>query len=172
RWLPFDITEEELRQYVLNHMLHPQVVPTGQRDLQISQAFAREALILTVEATRNNNFDWLDADLILATGSVLSHAPKYGQAALLLLDALQPRGVTSLVLDRTILISQLGAVATVAPIAAVQINENDAVTHRIGTCVIPFGTMPLDEVAIRVGLEYTNGRQITVDVMGGTIEVI
>jgi hypothetical protein len=172
RWLSFDITEDELQQYVLNRMLHPHVVPTSQRDLQISQAFAREALISTVELARANSSEWLNADLILATGGIFAHAPKYGQAALMLLDALQPRGVTSLVLDRTMLIAQLGAIATVAPIAAVQVNENDAVTHRLGTCVIPFGTMPQGEIAVRVGLEYTNGRQVTVDVMGGTIEVI
>jgi hypothetical protein len=172
RWLPFDINEEEVRQYVMNRMLHPQVVPTNLRDLQISQAFAREALILTVEATKQNNYEWLDADLILATGGILARAPKYGQAALILLDALQPKGVTSLALDRTMLISQLGAVATVAPVAAVQVNENDAVTHRLGTCVIPFGTLPRGEIALRVGIEYTNGRQVMVDVMSGSIEVI
>jgi hypothetical protein len=108
---------------------------------EISHAFAREALILTVEVAKANSFDWLDADLILATGGILAHAPKYGQVALMLLDALQPRGVTSLVLDRTMLVAQLGAVAAVAPIAAVQVNENDAVTHQPGTCVIPYGAM-------------------------------
>jgi MutL protein len=172
RWLPFDVSEEEVRQYVLNRMLHPQVVPTSLRDLQISQAFAREALIISVEAARQNNFEWLDADLILATGAILARAPKYGQAALMLLDALQPRGVTSLALDRTMLISQLGAVATIAPVAAVQVNENDAVTHRLGTCVIPFGHLPRGEMALRVGVEYTSGRQVMVDVMSGSIEVI
>jgi hypothetical protein len=172
RWLPFDITEDELQQFVLNRMLHPNVLPTTARDLSISQAFAREALILTVDATKQHDFGWLQADLILGTGGVLSHAPKYGQAALMLLDALQPQGVTSLVLDSTMLIAQLGAVATVAPIAAVQVNENDAVTMRLGTCVIPFGTVQQGETAIRVGVEYTNGRQVTVDVVGGSIEVI
>lgn len=172
RWLPFTATEEELREYVLNHIAHPEVIPTTIRELQISHAFAREALTLTVEMAKQRNFEWLDADLILATGGVLSHAPKYGQAALMLLDALQPRGVTSLVLDRTMLVPQLGAVATVAPVAAVQVNENDAVTHRLGTCVIPFGAIPQGQIAVRVGIEYRNGRQLTVDVMGGSIEVI
>jgi hypothetical protein len=172
RWLPFRITEDELRQYVLNRMLHPQVIPASLRDLQIGQAFAREAIILTVEATKQNQFNQFDADLILATGGVLAHAPKFGQAALMLLDSLQPRGVTSMVLDRTMLISQLGAVATVAPIAAVQVNENDAVMHRLGTCVIPYGDLPQDQVAIRVGIEYSNGRQVTADVMSGSIEII
>ncbi len=172
RWLPFRITEDELRQYVLNRMLHPQVIPTSLRDLQIGQAFAREAIILTVEATKQYQFNQIDADLILATGGVLAHAPKFGQAALMLLDALQPRGVTSMVLDRTMLISQLGAVATIAPIAAVQVNENDAVMHRLGTCVIPYGDLPQGRVAIRVGIEYSNGRQVTAEVMSGSIEII
>ncbi|HEX6484231.1 MAG TPA: glutamate mutase L [Ktedonobacteraceae bacterium] len=172
RWLPFTIQEDELRQYVANRMQLPQVLPMSHRDLQIGQAFAREAIILTIEAADSAHLGEFDADLILATGGVLAHAPKYGQAMLVLLDALQPCGVTSIVLDRTMLISQLGAVATVAPIAAVQVNENDAVMHRLGTCVVPFGSLPPGQLAIRVGVEYSNGRQVTVDVMTGSLEII
>jgi hypothetical protein len=172
RWLPFDISEEELREYVLNRMLHPHVTPSQVRELQIAQAFAREAISLALDEGRRHRFDWPNADLILATGGVFAHTPRNGQAALMLLDSLQPRGVTSLVLDRTMLVSQVGAVATVAPVAAVQVNENDAVTHRLGTCVIPFGALPPGQVALRVSIEYRNGRQISVDVMSGSIEVI
>lgn len=172
RWLPFEMNEDELRQYVMNRMMHPQVVPTSQRDLQIAQAFAREAIILTLESGAHVNSSQFNADLILATGGVLAHAPKYGQAMLLLLDALQPRGVTSMVLDRTMLISQLGAVATVAPVAAVQVNENDAVLHRLGTCVVPFGNLLPGQTALKVDVEYSNGRKISVDVASGSIEVV
>lgn len=172
RWLPFTISEDELRQYVMNHMMHPQVVPTSLRDLQIAQAFAREAIILTLESGAHAQSKQFSADLILATGGVLAHAPKYGQAMMILLDALQPRGVTSMVLDRTMLISQLGAVATVAPVAAVQVNENDAVMHRLGTCVVPFGDLPPGQTALKVDVEYSNGRKVTVDVTSGSIEVI
>lgn len=172
RWLPFQSSEDEIRQFVVNQMLHPQIIPTSDHELQICQAFAREAIILTVEAARGNKIEWLDADLILATGGVLAHAPKYGQVVHILLDALQPQGVTSMALDYAMLIPQLGAVATVSPVAAVQVNENDAVTHRLGTCVIPFGDVQPGKLALRVGVEYTNGRQQQVDVMGGTIEVI
>jgi hypothetical protein len=172
RWLPFTISEEELKQYVMNRMMHPQVVPTSLRDLQIAQAFAREAIILTVEMGASAQSGQFGADLILATGGVLAHAPKYGQVMLLLLDALQPRGVTSMVLDRTMLIPQLGAVATVAPVAAVQVNENDAVMHRLGTCVVPFGDLQLGKVALKVEVEYSNGRKVSVEVSGGSIEVV
>lgn len=172
RWLPFNIGEDEIREYTMNRMLHPQVVPTSTRELQIGQAFAREALRLTLEAATTNNTVTFDADLILATGGILAHAPRYGQAVLMLLDALQPKGVTSLVLDRAMLLSQLGVVATVNPIAAVQVNENDGVTHRLGTCVIPFGTMPEGQIAVRVGIEYSDGRQSMIEVMSGSIEVV
>ncbi len=172
RWLPFSLSEEDLRQFVLGQVAHPYVLPMSTRDLQITHAIAREAMILTVDRAKRSTTNWPDADLILATGGVLAHAPTYGQVALMLLDALQPRGVTSLVLDKTMLISQLGAVATVAPITAVQVNENDAVTHRLGTCVVPFGQLQQGQVAVTVGVEYTNGRQHKVDVVTGSIEVI
>ncbi|HZU70975.1 MAG TPA: glutamate mutase L [Ktedonobacteraceae bacterium] len=172
RWLPFSISNEELQHYARNCMQHPQVLPANQRELHIAQAFAREAMILVLEAAGNAHLGQFEADLILATGGVLAHAPKFGQAMLMLLDALQPRGVTSIILDSTMLITQLGAVATVAPIAAVQVNENDAVAHRLGTCVVPYGTLPPGQNAIRVGVEYSNGRQVTVDVKSGSLEII
>jgi hypothetical protein len=173
RWLPFAIAEDEVRQFVLKHIMQPQTLPTDSRELALMQAFVREAIALTVEMARKSSNGALpDTDLILATGGALSHAPKHGQVALMLLDALQPRGVTSLVLDSTMLISQLGAVATVAPVMAVQVNENDAVSHRLGTCVIPYGNVQPGQLAVRVGVEYSNGRQLNVDVLGGTIEVI
>lgn len=172
RWLPFSVTEDEIRQFVLNRMLHPQIIPGSARELQICQAFAREAMTMTMEAAKNSVAMWPETDLVLATGGILAHTPKYSQVALMLLDALQPRGVTSLVLDKTMLITQLGALATVAPITAVQVNENDAVTHRLGTCVIPFGGLQPGQLAVRVGVEYSNGRHLSVDVMAGSIEVI
>ena len=172
RWLPFTISEDELRQYALNRMLHPQAIPTETRDLQILHAFAREAMSLTLESLYPSIDERPNTDLILATGGVMAHAPNYNQVALMLLDAIQPKGVTSLVLDRTMLVSQLGAVATIAPIAAVQVNENDAVTYRLGTCVVPYGQMTPGQVAVRVGVEYSNGRQQEIDVMAGTIRVI
>ncbi len=172
RWLPFGITEEEVRQFALNHMLHPDIQPIDSRELLLLQAFTREAIMLALDYATRYAIDLPDTDLILATGGILAHAPKYGQVALMLLDALQPRGVTSLVLDSTMLTPQLGAVATVAPVTAVQVNENDAVSHRLGTCVIPFGNIQPGQLAVRVGVEYTNGRQLNFDVMGGTIEVI
>ncbi len=172
RWLPFSVSEEQIRQFVLNRTTNPHTLPTNTWELQVIQAFAREAMAVTFEAARGNSTEWPSIDLLLATGGVLAHAPKYGQIAMMLLDAIQPRGVTSLLIDRTMLVSQLGAVAAVAPIAAVQVNENDAVSYRLGTCVIPFGQLQPGQLAVTVSLEYSNGKQVTIEVVAGSIEVI
>ncbi len=172
RWLSFSASDEQIRQFVLNRMAYPHELPTNPWEVQVTQALAREAIALAFETIRSNSGEWPNIDLVLATGGVLAHAPKYGQIASMLLDALQLRGIVSLLLDRTVLVTQLGAVATVAPIAAVQVNENDAVSCRLGTCVIPFGNLQPGQLAVTVNLEYSNGKQVTVDVLAGTIEVI
>jgi hypothetical protein len=172
RWLPFSVSEEQIRQFVLNRTTNPHTLPTNTWELQVIQAFAREAMAVTFEAARGNSTEWPSIDLLLATGGVLAHAPKYGQIAMMLLDALQPRGVTSLLIDRTMLVPQLGAVAAVAPIAAVQVNENDAVSYRLGTCVTPFGQLQPGQQAVTVSLEYSDGKQVTIEVVAGSIEVI
>ena len=35
RWLPFTVSEDELRRFATNHMLHPQSLPTSQRELHV-----------------------------------------------------------------------------------------------------------------------------------------
>jgi len=44
------VPKSRLRQFVLNRMSHPQVLPTNTWELQVIQAFAREAMALTFEA--------------------------------------------------------------------------------------------------------------------------
>jgi hypothetical protein len=49
RWLPFNLTEEELHNRLMNKSLYPHTVPTGPEDLMIEHAVAREAMRLVVE---------------------------------------------------------------------------------------------------------------------------
>ena len=51
---------------------------------------------------------------------MLGRAPRPGQAALMLLDALEPIGVTTLVLDSGGLLPALGGCALAQPLATVQ----------------------------------------------------
>ena len=43
--------------------------------------------------------DMMSLGLIIGSGGILSHAPRRQQAALMLIDAFQPQGVTRLAVD-------------------------------------------------------------------------
>ena len=64
RWLPFSVSEEQIRQFVLNRMAHSDGLPSNPWELQVIQAFAREAIALTFEAARSNSGDWPNSEII------------------------------------------------------------------------------------------------------------
>jgi hypothetical protein len=172
RWLTFEISEAELRQFVLEKMIQPRLLPYTARELEIEHALTREAVFLALQQPGAELGTLPHLDLILGAGGVLAHVPRYGQAALMLLDTIQPRSVSSLVLDTVALAPQLGVVATVDPVAAVQATENDAVLQRLGTVVSPFGKAEDGEPALKLQVDYMDGRKKTLEVAYGSIEVV
>jgi hypothetical protein len=172
RWLSFEVSEQEIRQFVLEKMIQPHLLPYTERELEIEHALTREAILLALGQPGMEREALPNLDLILGAGGVLAHVPRYGQAALLLLDTIQPRGISSLVLDTVTLAPQLGVVAMVDPIAAVQATENDAVLQRLGTVVSVFGQAEDGEPALRLQLDYLDGRKKTMEVAYGSLEVI
>lgn len=71
---------------------------------------------------------------IVGTGGLLSHSPRRAQAALILIDAFQPLGVTKLAQDSVFMIPHLGILSTVNNKAAMEIFHRDCLV-RLGTCV-------------------------------------
>src|SRR5437763_16295558 len=99
------MSEENLTNRVLNKVVRPLSLPQTARDLAVEHALAREALAIGMRSLQrgsktasNGNGNGgsgggsLRYDLLVGTGGLLAHAPRPGQAALLLLDALQPTG--------------------------------------------------------------------------------
>jgi hypothetical protein len=147
RWLPFELPETAMRDYIFSKALHPRTIPTQLDELYIELALARE---LMRTALSQAMLAWPDSDSrgdsllppmepIVAGGSVLSHAPSPGHAALTLLDALQPVGVSTLVLDPCNLASALGASASLVPMVAVQVLGSGSFIS-LATVIAPIGT--------------------------------
>lgn len=179
RWLPFEISERELRNRLRNKMIRPTTIPQLLEDLLIEQAVAREALRLAFEhhkslarglkgvqqartigealsqvGTGQTLVDMLALDLIVGSGGVLSHAPGREQAALMMIDAYQPEGFTRLAVDSIFMMPQLGILSTIHPEAATQVFDRDCLI-RLGTVVAPIGTAREGEeiAAVTVGGE-------------------
>ncbi len=186
RWLPFSMDEEELQDWVLNKVIRPFALPQTARDLAIEHALAREALQEAVEALRRSHGGRNPRyDLIVGTGGLLAHAPRPGQAALILLDALQPTaqelGSVELAIDTTLLIPPLGNLARHHPAAAAYIFDRDCLVW-LGTAIVVQG-MPGDvkkapaaeagnTTAVTVTVERQGGVTDTVQVPYGAIQVI
>jgi hypothetical protein len=171
-WLPFPLAEDDLRCAVAQRMVNQHTLPISPDELALDHALAREALRLAM--TRGDStgalIDPLQINVIVGTGGVLANAPHLGQAALVLLDAIQPRGMTSLVLDATQIVTALGGASQLDPTAAADAVDMDALLVQLGVCVSASGTPPQGEPALRVVLEYADGHRHTAEIPHGAIE--
>jgi hypothetical protein len=180
RWLPVELSEDTLRNYLNNKSLFPRTVPATAEDLRIELAVIREMIRTTMRATAPSwrvPFSWTGPGMlppvasILASGSAFTNLPRPGYAALTLLDAFQPLGITHLILDAQNMICALGAAARVNPLAVVQVLESPAFP-KLCTAVCPVGKSHMGDPVLRYRLQYADGRQVRGDVHFGSIEVV
>jgi uncharacterized protein (TIGR01319 family) len=163
RWVPFTIDEQSLRNRIKNKMVRPTTIPQSLDELQIEHAIAREALRLALihhkslatglkgvqqERTISDVFeqrtsgktliDLLRLDLIVGSGGILSHAPRRIQSMLMMVDAYEPLGVTTLSVDSIFMMPHLGVLSTVNEQAATDVFVRDCMVY-LGTCIAPIG---------------------------------
>ncbi len=195
RWLPFDIDEKVLRNRIRNKMIRPTTIPATIEDLKIEHAVAREALRLAleqhktmavglkgvqVERTISEAFaqtmtgetlvNMMSLSLIVGSGGILSHAPRRAQAAMMMLDAFQPEGVTRLAVDSIFMMPHLGVLSTVHEKAAMEVFEKDCLIH-LGTSISPKGIAKEGAKCVKVEI-FVDGKKIEKEVRFGDIEVI
>lgn len=181
RWVPFHMDEADLRNRIRNKMIRPTTIPQMLKELIVEQAIAREALRLALvqhkdlatglkgvaqERTIGDAFeqtqtgatlvDMMGLDLLIGSGGVLSHAPRRSQAALMLIDAFLPEGITMLAVDSIFMMPQLGVLSEVHPQAATEVFDKDCLI-RLGTCVAPSGENRKASVLAEVTLTKQDG---------------
>jgi uncharacterized protein (TIGR01319 family) len=196
RWVPFEISEPDLRNRIKNKMIRPTTIPQTLEELVIEQAISREALRLAFEQhktlavglkgvqqerTISDTFEQsasgeslvrLDhLDLLVGSGGVLSHAPRRAQSALMMLDAFLPEHVTELAVDSIFMMPQLGVLSTVHPTAARQVFEKDCLI-RLGTSVAPVGPGKEGQPALRVSLELPGGKREEFAMAHGSLKLV
>jgi len=169
RWLPFSVQPGELENYTRNKTIRPATVPETLRDLYLEHALLRAALAALLETSRpvaRNGGAPPDYRTVIGSGAALTRTGSPGLSALLLLDALQPAGVTALFADPHGLAPALGALARVQPEAVVQTLDSGGL-ERLGTCVSLTGQPRAGRPALRVKVTYENGSVVEEQVAGG-----
>jgi uncharacterized protein (TIGR01319 family) len=163
RWMPMAMDERDLRNGVKNKMIRPTTIPQTLPELMFEQAIAKEALRLafahhksfatTLKGVQQQRtvgdvfaqsgsgetiVDMMRLDLLVASGGVLSHAPRMHQTAMMLVDAFAPEGVTRLAKDSIFMMPHLGVLAEVHPDAATEVFKKDCLIY-LGTVAAPRG---------------------------------
>jgi hypothetical protein len=154
-------------------------LPISLEELAIEQAIACQAMHLAVKQARKayptnvlgtqpNLLPWFEP--IIGSGSVLTKAPNRSQALMMVVNGLQPTGVTTVALDRNNLAASLGATASVTPLLTIQ--SLDATNFvNLGTVISPVGTAPLGTPILRVRMTNDSGAESEQEVRHGSLAV-
>jgi hypothetical protein len=171
-WLPFYASETEIYNYAANKTLRPAGVAAAVRDLYLEHALLRAGLtaLVAMADLDTGNINARPLSMIVGGGAGLTGVGHPGLTALLLLDALQPTGVSALYADPAGVLPAMGAVANVNPEAAVQILDG-ANLERLGTAISLNGIPALDKNAVRVRITDAGGQVTQQIVKGGHLWV-
>ncbi|MBG80144.1 MAG: methylaspartate mutase, partial [Phycisphaerae bacterium] len=108
-------------------------------------------------------------DLLVASGGVLSHAPRMHQTAMMLIDAFEPEGVTMLAKDSIFMMPHLGVLSSVHPKAAEQVFDRDCLVY-LGTCVCAAGQPKPGKLCFKY--ELTGDRTASGEIVGGQMTLL
>jgi len=180
RWLHIEMSASSIREYLHQKSFYPASVPATAEELHLEQALARQVMQMALR--KATSFfpakvmrygpllsPWFEP--IVASGSVLTRAPNNAQSLLMLLDGVQPTGVTTIVLDQNHIAPALGAAAAINSTLAVQVLETSTL-HNLGTVISPVGNARFGTPVLRLRITYEDGREVPVEVKQGSIEVL
>jgi uncharacterized protein (TIGR01319 family) len=182
RWVADPLEEQDLRNRIKNKMIRPTTIPQTLESLALEQAVAREALRLALEHHRalavglkgvqqertiadafaqaeggRSLIDLYRIDLVIGSGGILSHAPRRVQAMMMLIDAYQPLGITSLAVDSIFMMPHLGVLSQVDERAATEVFVTDCLVP-LGSCLAAEGSGTPGEPCFTYTLRFADGR--------------
>jgi hypothetical protein len=180
RWIAIDIPETYVRDYIYNKAIYPSSVPITSEELAIEQGIASQAMHLAIRRASEaypsdlpgsmpGLLPWFEP--IIASGSVLTKAPDRNQTLMMIINGLQPTGVTTVALDRNNLAACLGAAAEVTPLLTIQ--SLDAANFvNLCTVITPIGKAAVGTPILRVRMSREDGTESEVEVQQGTLAAL
>jgi hypothetical protein len=177
RWTASTVSQLEAEQYVTNHILHPALVPETVSELALSQAVARYRVKKAIEGFSRNH-PWLDYEPgmclnrhfepVIVGGDVFTNASQPGQIMLMVLDGLQLRGISTIVLDQFQILPLLGVTGGMEPIIAAQVLASNAFIN-LGTVIAPISRLSDGKRILTIHVSIEDGKSYDVEVYQGTL---
>ena len=180
KWIPLDLPAEMVRDYLYQKSIYPASLPASLEDIAIEQAVARQALCVALNGVARDFPHQIRRaspgltpyfEPILACGSAITRAPTLGQSLLILLDGIQPVGITNIILDQNNLLPAVGAAASRNSILPIQILESGAFLG-LATVLTPYTSARPGMPILSGRLVDQNGNEIQVDIKQGAFEML
>jgi hypothetical protein len=179
RWLALDIPADTIRDYLYQKSVYPGVIPGTKEELAIEQAIVRQNLLLAsrwmlerLPGRFRLRSGLLPAfEPILAGGAAITGAANPAQKLLMLLDGLQPTGITTFALDQNNLLAMLGTIAEVNTLLPVQAIDSGALSY-LATVISPVGNVEYGTPIVRAKLIRDDGTEMSSEIMMGNLQVL
>jgi len=180
RWMAEELDGESVQSYLWNRMNHPGIVPITAEENAIEHALGHfhlqgtsRHLAACYPQAPVDEEQGLTAHLepIIASGEVLTAASTPGKTLLMVLDGIQPSGVTTIVLDRYQILPLLGAVAPSLPVLPVHLLETGAF-QNLGTVIIPRSPALSGEPVLTVEVQKEGGNNFDVEITQSSLKRI
>ena len=166
-WLPFNISERDLLNFVANKSLQPASIPGTLRDLHIEHAMLKAgAQHMLKKAYADWEFESVPFKRIIGAGGALTGTGNPAYDTLLLLDVFQPAGVTIVDTDPFGLVPVMGAIAPHVPGAVVQLMDGNNL-RRLAVVVSADGRPRRNRPAFKLTFENDLGEVWEERVNGG-----
>jgi hypothetical protein len=118
--------------------------------------------------TEDTYLDIYRINYIIGTGGLLSRAPRRNQSMMMLTDAFQPVGFTSLAQDSVFMMPHLGVLSTIHPEIALHIFEKECLIY-LGTLIAGAGRSKPGAKVADITIEYENGKRENFELPFGKI---
>lgn len=181
RWIPYAVSDDQVVDYLYNKSIYPASLPATPEDLSIEHALAREVIRNALNQaksdfpmkapgpSRGGLLPWFEP--IMVGGSVITKAPSMAQSLLMILDSIQPTGISRVILDNNNLAPALGTAAGVNVMLAVQVLESGAF-FNLGTVISPIGKARRGVPILRLTIQYSDGNENTMEIQNGSLQSI
>ena len=181
RWIPYDVSTAQVANYLYNKSIYASSLPATTEDLAIEQALAREVIRNALNQAKDSFpqdspgpshgglLPWFEP--IIVRGSVITNAPSLSQSLMMILDGVQPTGISRVILDKNSLAPALGALAGINSMLSVQVLESSAFIN-LGTVISPVGKARGGDPILRITIQYASGQENTIEIKYGTLRSI
>lgn len=180
KWINFSLSDEYIQDYLMNKAVYPATIPTTNEDLAVEYALARyrlkQALVSTGQKYPGLNLlykEGLNAGFepVVVTGTTFSGTPSLGHSLLMILDGLQPVGVTTVVLDNNNILPVLGACGQLVPALPVDVLESGAM-QNLCTVISPVSVRKPGTTILNAHLVLDSKEEMDIEVQQGNITVL